>query len=71
MVSQYKFTEKQIQELTKAAMANKDKNVDRRLRELMANGKKLAGDCIDNSVQLCYTVKLEDFTVICLSFTTI
>ena len=41
MASRYKFTEEQIEELRKAAKANKDKNVDRRLRALLmrANGK--------------------------------
>ena len=44
MASRYEFTEEQIQELTKASKANKDKNVDRRLRALLmrATGKKLA-----------------------------
>ena len=44
MASRYKFTEEQIQELTKAAKANKRKDVDRRLRALLmrAKGKTLA-----------------------------
>ena len=44
MASRYEFTEEQIQELTKAAKANKRKDVDRRLRALLmrAKGKKLA-----------------------------
>ena len=44
MACRYKFTEEQVQELTKAAKANKKKDVDRRLRALLmrAKGKKLA-----------------------------
>ena len=42
MASRYKFTEEQIQELERAAKANKRKDVDRRLRALLmrARGKK-------------------------------
>ena len=42
MASRYKFTEEQIQELERAAKANKRKDVDRRLRALLmhASGKK-------------------------------
>ena len=44
MACRYKFTEEQIEELTKAAKWNKNKNVDRRLRALLmrARGKNLA-----------------------------
>ena len=44
MACRYVFTEKQIQEITNAAKANKRKNVDRRLRALLlrAKGNKLA-----------------------------
>ena len=44
MASRYVFTEDQVQELAKAAKANKKKDVDRRLRALLmrAKGKKLA-----------------------------
>ena len=39
MASRYEFTEEQIQELTKAAKANKKKDVDRRLRALLMRAK--------------------------------
>ena len=44
MACRYVFTEEQIEELTKAAKANKRKDVDRRLRALLmrAKGKNLA-----------------------------
>ena len=44
MACRYVFIEEQIQELTKAAKANKRKDVDRRLRALLmrAKGNKLA-----------------------------
>ena len=44
MACRYVFTEEQIQELTKAAKADKRKDVDRRLHTLLmrAKGKKLA-----------------------------
>ena len=44
MASRYEFTEEQIEELTKAAKENKEKDVDKRLRTLLmrANGKKLS-----------------------------
>ena len=60
MASKYKFTEEQIEELRKAAKANKDKNVDRRLRALLmrANGKKLGEIASATGYSLGYTVKL-------------
>ena len=60
MASRYKFTEEQIQELTKAAKMNKDKNVDRRLRALLmrANGKKLWEIASATGYSFGYTVKL-------------
>ena len=44
MARRYKFTEEQIQEMERAAKANKRKDVDRRLRALLmrAKGKTLA-----------------------------
>ena len=67
MASRYEFTEEQIEELTKAAKENKEKNVDKRLRTLLmrAISTPLAVgiDCPDGFHKPVQTVHTEQVNI--------